>query len=120
MIRLDNIVKDVLLGAAAQPAVKKLEKAAEGFEKVFLKDLISAMRKTTATFSDESYTTGMYRDMLDDAFAEAAAKKGSFGISQEIMHTMKPHVLRGEMERLKNELRAGTLKLPNAKFDIKS
>lgn len=69
--------------APATPVVDPaLRKAAQGFEAVFLRQVIGAMRQ--ARLGDDlfgSSATDTYRDMSDRQLADSLAQKGAFGIS---------------------------------------
>ena len=59
-----------------------LKKAAQGFEAVFLREIIGAMRK--GKLSDDifgSSATDSFRDMADARTADEMAKLGQFGIA---------------------------------------
>jgi peptidoglycan hydrolase FlgJ len=68
---------------AAKPEVDPaLRKAAQGFEAVFLREIIGSMRK--AKLADEVFGSGAtenFREMADARTADAMAKLGQFGIS---------------------------------------
>jgi peptidoglycan hydrolase FlgJ len=59
-----------------------LKKAAQGFEAVFLREIIGAMRK--GKLADDifgSTATDSFRDMADARTADEMAKLGQFGIA---------------------------------------
>ena len=59
----------------------KLQKAAAGFEAIFVRQMLAAARRGGAgdsVFGSEAQAT--FRQMLDDRFADIAAQKGVFGI----------------------------------------
>lgn len=59
-----------------------LRKAAQGFEAVFLRQVIGSMRQ--AKLGDDlfgSSATDTYREMSDRQLADSLAQKGAFGIS---------------------------------------
>jgi peptidoglycan hydrolase FlgJ len=68
---------------SVKPAVDpKLRKAAQGFEAVFLREIIGSMRK--AKLADEMFGSGAtenFREMADARTADAMAKLGQFGIA---------------------------------------
>jgi peptidoglycan hydrolase FlgJ len=60
----------------------KLRKAAQGFEAVFLREIIGSMRK--GKLADEMFgssATDNFREMADARTAESMAKLGHFGIA---------------------------------------
>jgi flagellar protein FlgJ len=72
-----------------------LRKAAQGFEALFLRQVIGSMRQ--AKLGDDlfgSSATNTYREMSDKQLADALAQKGSIGIAAlvEAQHTQKGDV----------------------------
>ncbi len=74
-------------GAAAAPAVPaidpSLQKAAEGFEAVMVRQMLGAMRK--AKLADgmfASSATDHFRELADARTADSVAKLGQFGIAR--------------------------------------
>lgn len=74
-------------GAAAAPAVPavdpSLQKAAEGFEAVMVRQMLGAMRK--AKLADgmfASSATDNFRELADARTADSIAKLGQFGIAR--------------------------------------
>ncbi len=66
----------------ATPFDPKLRKAAQGFEAVFLREIIGSMRK--GKLADEMFgssATDNFREMADARTAESMAKLGQFGIA---------------------------------------
>lgn len=118
MIRLDQVFSQLSVADQARPALRKLEKATEGMEKVFLKDLLGQMRKTMGIGSGDSYSTTMVRDMLDDALADTMSQRGDFGIAKQLYDNTAPQLIRAEMARIKANLRQIEQKLPDLKIDI--
>ncbi len=73
--------------------LKKLQKASEDFEAVFVKGMLSKMRQTS--FSEESGPMGdMARDFMDQAVAESVAKShSSLGIAKTVFVEMAQRVV---------------------------
>ncbi|WP_253344165.1 rod-binding protein [Sphingobium sp. OAS761] len=68
-------------GGASQKAA--LEKAAQQFEAIFLRQMIGAMRSASlAEGITDSAASEQFRDMADARTADALAGKGSMGIAQ--------------------------------------
>ncbi|MEP6786110.1 MAG: rod-binding protein [Sphingomonadales bacterium] len=66
----------------AQPVKPDLKAAAQRFEAVFLREVISTMRK--GKLADEMFgssATDNFREMADAHTADAMAKMGAFGIA---------------------------------------
>jgi flagellar protein FlgJ len=78
--------------AAAAPVATKLKKATQDIEAIFVKDLLSAMRKTAPkqALGGQSLGAEMYQDIFDQAIAEASAKNGTLGIAKTIYRQMAP------------------------------
>jgi flagellar protein FlgJ len=71
---------------AASPELAKLKKAAQGFEAVFVRQLIGTMR--SATDGDglfDSEATKQFQDMADAKTAEAMAQKGALHIADMLV-----------------------------------
>ena len=85
------------LAQAVSPRLDKLKEAARGIEAIFLKDLLSQMRKSVHHVSlGKSYGGEMFDDLLDQAVAESATKKGDFGIAKNLYQQFSREVLREE------------------------
>lgn len=63
-----------------------IAKAAQGFEAIFVRQLLAAARK--ASFGEDSLMGGQgmdtFRQMQDERFADIAAERGSFGLAKVI------------------------------------
>lgn len=68
-----------------------LKKAAQQFEAVFLRQMISSMR--SASLGDDilgSSASDQFRDMADARTADSMAQKGSLGIANTLMAQFSP------------------------------
>jgi Rod binding domain-containing protein len=65
----------------------EMRKAAQGLESVFTSEMMKAMRSTVeeSEFSLKNSATDIYQSMLDQEYAETAAKQNSLGLSQQIL-----------------------------------
>lgn len=64
-----------------------LEKAAQQFEAIFLRQMMGAMRSASlAEGINDSSATDQFRDMADARTAESMATKGTLGIAEMLMH----------------------------------
>lgn len=75
-----------LAAAAKSGQTDKLKAAAQGFEAVFLRQMIGSMR--SASLGDDIFGSdagSQFRDMSDARTADEMSKQGSFGIAQMIM-----------------------------------
>ncbi len=63
-----------------------LQKVAQQFEAVFLRQMIGAMRSASlAEGIDDSAATQQFRDMADSRTADAMASKGAMGIAELLL-----------------------------------
>lgn len=86
-----KIFKLVQSAAVAAPVAAKLKKASQDIEAIFMKDLLTAMRKTSHHKAmGSSYGSDMYMDLIDQAISQDAAKSGSLGIGKTIYRQMAP------------------------------
>lgn len=87
-IDLDSLPLDM------RAKLKKLEKAAQDFEAIFVKQMLSQMRQSS--FSEEIGPMGdMAKDMMDQALAESASKgRNSIGIAKTVFLSMAQNVAR--------------------------
>ncbi|MCQ2593406.1 MAG: rod-binding protein [Treponema sp.] len=62
----------------------KLYESALELEGYFVKQMLSAMRKTVAKAYDADFATQTYEDMLYDEYATALTKNAGFGLADQI------------------------------------
>ncbi|WP_242130416.1 rod-binding protein [Sphingobium sp. Sx8-8] len=64
-----------------------LEKAAQQFEAIFLRQMMGAMRSASlAEGINDSSATDQFRDMADARTADSMATRGTLGIADMLMH----------------------------------
>lgn len=64
-----------------------LEKAAQQFEAIFLRQMMGAMRSASlAEGISDSSATDQFREMADARTADSMAAKGTLGIAEMLMH----------------------------------
>lgn len=65
----------------------EMVKAAKNLEAVFTQEMMKAMRNTVeeSEFSLNNSATEIYRDMLDQEYAEVSANQNSLGLSRQII-----------------------------------
>ena len=64
-----------------------LEKAAQQFEAIFLRQMMGAMRSASlAEGINDSSATEQFRDMADARTADSMASRGTLGIAEMLMH----------------------------------
>lgn len=81
------------LAPAPQGEREKLHDAAKQFEAIFLRQMLTAARKTS--FEDglfDSEAMGTFRQMQDDRFAEIASQTGSLGLASIIEAQIARHL----------------------------
>ena len=73
-------------GQTAKPSKADLKQAAQAFEAIFLRQMISSMR--SASLGDgifDNSASEQFRDMADSRVADHMSKLGSFGIADLLM-----------------------------------
>jgi Rod binding domain-containing protein len=107
------------LGAAilAAPKMQKLRAATQGVESIFLKDLLSIMRRSIPK-SDSPMSVAMpiYEDMMDQSLADTASKTGSFGIGTMLYKQLAPAFLR---QLLSNSSNMSNFSNSHSRLDLK-
>lgn len=82
-MRLDFLNREIATAQKAQPELKKLKKASQGIESMFVKDLLTAMRKSVhKTNWGKDFGGDIYQDMFDQSLAESAGKTSMIGIGK--------------------------------------
>lgn len=83
-MRLDSIGPAIEAARRAAPEIAKLNKASRSIEAMFIKDLLSTMRKSVSKtpLGGQGYGSEVYQDLFDHALSESAAKTGSLGIGR--------------------------------------
>jgi len=78
---------------AQPPRNPEMEKAAQAFEAVFLRQMIGAMRSSSlAEGMFDNSATEQFRDMADSRTADEMAKTSKFGIAEMLMRQFAPKV----------------------------
>ncbi len=78
-----KIPSPAVMPAPPTPTDNALNKAATGFEAIFVREMLAAARKSStgdSIFGSEAQAT--FQQMLDARFADIAAEKGVFGIGK--------------------------------------
>lgn len=77
----------------SQPGQAALNKVAQQFEAVFLRQMIGAMRSASlAEGITDSSATEQFRDMADARTADAMASKGAMGIAELLIQQFSDRV----------------------------
>ena len=86
MTPIAPLVTETTLSHRRQDNREQLAVAAKQFEAIFVRQMLSAARKTD--FGGESLfggeAMGTFRQMQDDRFADIAADRGAFGLAKMI------------------------------------
>lgn len=94
-MNLSQVGAGIEIAKEAAPKLAKLKGVANNIEAVFLKQLISEMRKGVKKVSlGQSYGGDMFQDMMDQQLADSASKSGNFGIGKIIYQQFSKDVLR--------------------------
>lgn len=96
-MNFEAISQGVKLAARAEPKLAKLKQASSQIEAIFLKDLMTEMRKGVNKVKwGKGFGDEIYQDMLDQQFADSASKSGSFGIGKVLYSQFSKEVIRQE------------------------
>lgn len=80
-------------GGEDSKQLKDLKKACEQFESVFAKKLLSEMRKGVQEVQlGDGAGSAIYKDMMDQALADAMAKQGALGIGKMLYRQFEKQV----------------------------
>lgn len=75
---------------ATTPVDPRLKKAAQGFEAIFVRQMLASAR--AQNFGDKLWGDDQGRDtftaMRDDKFADITAQSGTLGLAQQIEHQL--------------------------------
>lgn len=89
-----GIAKSMNLADGAKPELAKLKKATDGFETMFVKKLLTEMRKGVKEVSfGDSTGSEVYQDLMDQAVAESVSKGGSLGIGKILYKQFAPQII---------------------------
>jgi hypothetical protein len=93
----DGSTKELDFGSLpekTQRDLKKLGESAEGFEAIFVKGLLTQMRKSSFAEKEGPYGD-LAKDFMDQAIAEQTASTGGgMGLASTIFRSMAPRLLR--------------------------
>ncbi|MCX7800778.1 MAG: rod-binding protein [Fimbriimonadales bacterium] len=92
-MRIDTLMSEARLAEQIEPDLRRLKKAAEGIEALFFRDLLQAMRRAMPEGDSEGgFGAQIYRDLFDQAVAEALGRRGSLGIGKVVYESMAASV----------------------------
>ena len=77
--------------AGKAPDQATMKKAAQAFEAIFVRQMLSSMRSNSLSEGlFDSSATEQFRDMADSRTADEMSKKGSFGIAELLLKQFAP------------------------------
>ena len=81
-----NLVTKSTQSAQSGKKDEKLYEACQGFEAIFIKQMLNSMKSTInkAGLVDGGFAEEMYDDMLYDEYADKMAKTAGFGITESL------------------------------------
>ncbi|MEJ5170094.1 MAG: rod-binding protein [Fimbriimonadales bacterium] len=92
-MRIDGLLYEAAVAERVEPELRRLRKAAEGIEAVFFRDLLQAMRRSIPEQEGENSFGGqVYRDLFDQAVADALGRSGSLGIAKVVYDSLAESV----------------------------
>lgn len=104
---MNQLTDNLGLALQAAPTVAKLKKTTSDLEGVFVKDLISVMRRSIPkTGFGQGYGTEIYDDLFNQAIADSVAKRGTFGFGSMLFRQLAPSAFAQEVQRLAQEATA--------------
>jgi Rod binding domain-containing protein len=94
MIRIDKAYAAMETVQKAKPELERLRNSVQDVEAMFLKDMLTAMRKSLPK-SDmgESMGGDIYKDMLDTEIARSASRRSDLGIGRTLFRALAKGIL---------------------------
>jgi Rod binding domain-containing protein len=106
---LDAAARAIGLVHELEPKLCDLKKATDGFETIFIKNLVGQMRKGVKQISlGENPGGDIYQDFADQALSESLSQKHVLGIGDMLFKSFSPKLVELERQRLTAEARSGT------------
>lgn len=97
-MNIEKALRDVYAAVQAKPELDRLRKQTKAVEAIFLKDLLSAMRRTVPENKMGSgWGSDILKDLTDQALADRLSLAGSIGISDLLFKSLGPSVLRQQI-----------------------
>lgn len=83
-----------LAGNAALSEQQKVAEASRQFEAMLLRQVLSEAQKTAfkSKYTDESFASGIYRDMTTQQLADSISKSGALGLGQSLQRELSRQV----------------------------
>ncbi len=101
------MIQTTVAAGRAKPDLQKLQKATQDIEAGFVRQMLAAMRKASPEggLGGQQYGGQMFKDMFDDALANAVTSRMGLGIAREISRHAAPEVIRQELQAMARETR---------------
>lgn len=97
-MNIAQALRDVYAASQAKPELDRLRRQTKAVEAMFLKDLLSAMRRTVPESTVSSgYGSDILKDLTDQALADRLSLSGSIGVSDLLFKSLAPSVLRQQI-----------------------
>lgn len=90
---IPNVFNNVPAVEQAAPDLARLKKATNGFEVAFVKQLVTEMRKASASEFGDVPGSSVYEDMTNQVLAEKLSADGGFGIGNTMYKQLYSTVL---------------------------
>ena len=83
-IEAEDVPPERLAGNPRLTEQEKIAEASRQFEAVLLKQILESTQKTViqSTFTDNSTSAGIYRDLVTTQLADSISKSGAFGLAK--------------------------------------
>ena len=84
-----------LAASKSIPDSEKVKEACKQFEAVLLRQILGEARKTIvhSSTNEDSNTTGIYNDMINNQMADSISKSGAFGLAKSLQTQLVHQVL---------------------------
>ncbi len=85
------------LKKASQAEKRRLKAACQGFEAIFLHEMLKSMRRTIpkSGLLDGGLRDRIYESMFDEAVSKSLSRRGALGIADMLYNQLSPHIPRG-------------------------
>lgn len=83
-VKAADLPPEQLAGSTVLTEDQKIAEASRQFEAILLRQILQETQKTViaSRYSDNSTSSGIYRDMITSQLAESISKSGSFGVAK--------------------------------------
>ena len=83
-VKASDIAPEKLAGNTNLTDSQKVAEASRQFEAILLRQILSESQKTviSSKYADNSFSSGIYKDMVTTQLADSISKSGTFGLAQ--------------------------------------